>query len=335
VSLEPTVLVTAGTGTVGRHVVGELARLDVPVRVGSRDPESARERFSADREESPAERDGDDPDSPAFDDFPTVDPEAPVDFVPFDFERPETWGPVLDGIDSLFLVSVPGVDGDELQSFVDAAARVGVGHVAYLSTLGAQRNPAIPHYWNERHIRGAALDHTFLRASFFCQNFHEVHRTDVVDHDELFVPAGTGETSFVDARDVAAVAAHVLAESDTKETLASDDPSGGGATHVNRAYDLTGPTALTYHEAAEIFSEELDRRISYPEPSIPAFVRRRRSYGDPLGYALLMVGIYTTARLGLAGRVTDDVERLLGRPPRHLREYVADYTGAFETPPDG
>jgi hypothetical protein len=42
-----------------------------------------------------------------------------------------------------------------------------------------------------------------------------------------------------------------------------------------------------------------------------------------------MVGIYTTARLGLAGRVTDDVSQVLGRKPRTLREYVQDYEGTF------
>ncbi|ELZ28930.1 hypothetical protein C475_04811 [Halosimplex carlsbadense 2-9-1] len=42
-----------------------------------------------------------------------------------------------------------------------------------------------------------------------------------------------------------------------------------------------------------------------------------------------MVRIYTTARLGLAGRVSDDVERLLGRPPRDVAAFVADYAEGF------
>jgi hypothetical protein len=48
-----------------------------------------------------------------------------------------------------------------------------------------------------------------------------------------------------------------------------------------------------------------------------------------VGYALLLAVIYTTARVGLAGRVSDDAARLLGRPPRGLRTYVEDYADEF------
>ncbi|WP_246391996.1 hypothetical protein [Halosimplex pelagicum] len=145
------------------------------------------------------------------------------------------------------------------------------------------------------------------------QNLSEVHGRDIVERDRIFVPAGDGATSFVDARDVGAVAAVVLTENG----------------HANRAYDLTGPAALTYEEVAAVFSDVLDRPITYADPSVVAFVRGMRSRGEPLPFVLLMVGIYTTARLGLADRVTDDVARLLGRPPRDVATFVADYADEF------
>ncbi|SNZ11946.1 Uncharacterized conserved protein YbjT, contains NAD(P)-binding and DUF2867 domains [Natronoarchaeum philippinense] len=281
-----TVLVTAATGTVGRHVVAELRDAECEVRAATRDPDTDRERF-----------------------------EAADAVVEFDFDRPETWGAALADIDAVFLVRPPVVDTADVCAFVDATARVGVERIAYLSTLGADRNRLLPHYRIERRIEAAGVGYTFLRASFFAQNLHEVHRPDVIEHDELFVPAGAGATSFVDARDVAAVAARVLVESG----------------HLHVAYDLTGPAALRYDEVATIFSDVLGRSIQYADPSIPAFVHRMRSRGHPLGYVLLMVGIYTTARLGLADRVTDDVERVLKRPPRSIRSYVEDYAGEFRT----
>jgi uncharacterized protein YbjT (DUF2867 family) len=186
--------------------------------------------------------------------------------------------------------------------------------VTYLSALGAERNALIPHHRIERHLQRSGLPYAFLRASFFMQNLHEVHARDVIERDEIFVPAGEGATSFVDARDVASVAAATLLESG----------------HRNVAYDLTGPAALTYHEVAAVFADVLGRPITYADPSIPAFLRRMRSRGLPWGYVLLLVVIYTTARLGLAGRVTGDIERLLGRPPRDLRDYVDDYAEEFE-----
>ncbi len=282
----PTVLVTAATGTVGRHVVRELVDREVAVRAGSRNPATAGE--------------GLDDDAVA---------------VEFDFERPETWGRALEGVDATFLVRPPGVDRTSLTGFVDAAARVGVGRVVYLSTLGAEKNVLIPHHRIERHVAASGMEYAFVRASFFLQNLHEVHARDIVERDEIFLPAGSGETSFVDARDVGGAAAVLLA--------------GGG--EPGAAYDVTGPEALGYDEVAAVFSDVLGREITYANPSVPEFLARELSRGTPPVFALLQVGIYTTARVGLAGRVSDDGERLLGRPLRGVREYVEDYAEEFQS----
>jgi len=277
-------LVTGATGTVGRHVVDELADRPVEVRAGVREPDSAAGTVA-----------------------------AADDVVEFDFERPETWGDALADVDGVFLMRPPTVETDAVTSFVDALGRVAVQRVAYLSTLGADRNVLIPHHRIEKRLVAADVEHVLLRASFFAQNLLEVHRGDVVERDEIFVPAGDGETSFVDARDVAAVAAVVLVE----------------AGHAGRAYDVTGPEALSYHEVAAVFTDVLGRRITYPSPSLPAFAFRMWRRGHSPGFVALTCGIYTTARLGLADRVSDDARRLLGRPPRGMRAFVADHAAEF------
>ncbi|UPV99567.1 SDR family oxidoreductase [Halorussus gelatinilyticus] len=301
----PCILVTGATGTVGSHVVSALANRDdvsddsdatdsstadadggVTVRAGVRDPASAADRFAAD-----------------------------VELAEFDFERPETWGEALAGADRLFLMRPPAVSDVKrhITPFVDAAVRTGVERVVYLSVVGAEKNPLLPHRRVERHLESADASSTFLRASFFMQNLNEVHREEIVERDEIFVPAGGGATSFVDARDVGEVAAVALTE-----------PG-----HGDRSYDVTGPAALTYRQVARVFSAVLDRRIEYADPSIPEFAWRMRRRGFDWSYVAVMVGIYTTARLGLADRVTDDAARVLGREPRTLREYVADYADEF------
>jgi uncharacterized protein YbjT (DUF2867 family) len=292
---ERRVLVTGGTGTVGSAVVDSLAeRGDVAVRAGTRDPAAARERFVSD---------------PSFNDD--------VEFVRFDFEKPETWSRAFEGVSGLFLVLPPRGSADRVLDAAAAAVRVGVSRLVYLSVLGVERNPVVPHWRIERGLRGLDAAYTFLRASFFMQNFAEVHRRDIAERNEVFVPAGNGETSFVDARDVGEVGAKALTE----------------AGHANRAYDVTGPAALDYDEVAGVFADVLGRPISYPNPSLLRFVRRAYARGRSLPFVLVMAGIYTTARLGLAGRVSDDARRVLGRPPRSLRTFVTDYRERFE-PPD-
>ncbi|WP_123536505.1 SDR family oxidoreductase [Halosimplex salinum] len=278
------VLVTGATGTVGSVVAAELVQRGEPVVAASRDPVGA--------------------------DLP-----ANAEPTTFDFDRPETWGRALEGIDRLFLVRPPTATrvGESVLPFLDAAERTGVDHVVVLSVLGAGNNPLLPHRRIEAHVEASSMAHTHLRASFFMQNFAEVHRDDVRE-GRIVVPAGDGETSFVDARDVGEVGALALVE-----------PG-----HRGRAYDLTGPAALNYREVARVFSAVLDRPVTYADPSLLAFLRRELGRGRSLGFAVTMAGIYTTARLGLAGRVTDDAERVLGRPPRDLTTFVADHADLFE-----
>jgi uncharacterized protein YbjT (DUF2867 family) len=278
------ILVTGATGTVGQHVVAALSDRDVTIKIGVRDPETVSNEI--------------------------VDAGEVIEF---DFTKPETWGRALTDVDGIFLVRPPVVDKSKIGSFVEAADRVGVARIAYLSTLGAEKNVLIPHHWIENRITATNMEYTLLRASFFMQNLLEVHRRDIVEHDEIFMPAGDGKTSFVDAWDIGEAAAIVLTESG----------------HANRAYDLTGPEALDYEEVATIFSDVLDRSISYPNPSLLAFGRRMHRRGKSLGFIALMCGIYTTARLGLAARVTDDSRTLLGRRPREMRAFVEDHADDF------
>jgi uncharacterized protein YbjT (DUF2867 family) len=327
------VLITGATGTVGSAVVDSLSERDgVGIRVGVRDVAAARERFEGDEGGREGERNeageesGGGPGADGADEQGSESSgsssDSGIEYARFDFERPETWGTAFEEVDRLFMMLPPGVSPDRVLDAAAAAIRVGAEHVVYLSALGVERNPLIPHWRVERGLRSLEATYTFLRASFFMQNLAEVHRRDIVERDEVFVPAGRGETSFVDAHDIGAVGATALVE-----------PG-----HANRAYDVTGPAALDYEDVAGVFADVLDRPITYPNPSYLRFARRMRARGHPLPFVILMLGIYTIARAGLAGRVSDDVARVLDRPPRSLREFVEDYREFFEpnsAVPDG
>lgn len=280
------VLVTGATGTVGSEVARLLEDGEWTVRAGVRDPGGVRQG-----------------------------PEGRVEYVPFDFTRPETYEPALRGVGKVFLVRPPALSNTRkyVNPVIDAAVAAGVEQVVFLSVLGAEKNPVVPHRKIEDYLRASGLAYTFLRPSFFLQNLSTVHRDDIRDRGEIFVPAGRGRTSFIDARDVAAVAAKTLTE----------------AGHENRAYPLTGDRSLDYGEVAEIFSDVLGKRVVYPNPSVPRFVQRMLGKGLAPAFVLVMVGIYTTARLGIAGNVTPDTARLLGRAPISVREFVRDYRGSW------
>lgn len=277
------VLVTGARGSVGSHVVAELVARGVAVRAAYTRPAGA------------------------------VLP-AGAEPVAFDFTAPAGWPAALTGVDRLFLMRPPAISDvrSYLRPVIRLAADRGVRHVVFLSLLGVNR--LMPHWRVERDIEAAGLSHTFLRPGFFAQNLLTAYAGDIRDHDRIRLPAGRGKTAFVDTRDVAAVAAGVLA-----------DP----AAYPEPAYPLTGAEALTWAAVASLLTAELGRPIRYEPSGLLRYRRELLAGGADPTYVRVQLGINLVARLGLAARINGELPRLLDRPPRRLAEFVRDYRSAW------
>lgn len=281
------IFVTGALGNVGAEVINQLQQLSQPVRAAGRDVGAISRRFGGD-----------------------------VEPVVFDFERPATYRSAFEGVERVFLIRPPAISNVRraIIPALEVAQRAGVRHLVFLSLIGVEKNRVVPHYKIEQHLLRSGLGYTFLRPSFFMQNMNTTHRAEIKDRDEIFVPAGSGKTSFIDVRDIAAVAVRALTEDG----------------HAGKIYNLTGAEALDYDQVAALLSLALRRPITYRRPSLLRFVARQLRQGTPLPFTLVMAGIYTTARLGLAGRLTNDLPRLLGRAPISFRQYVEDYQACWQ-----
>lgn len=285
--MEP-VLVTGAGGTVGRHLVPLLLESGTPVRTTITRPASSR---------------------------PV--PESDVSTVRFDFTDATTWDAAFTGVRRMFLLRPPELSRPErdLIPALERARALGVEHVVFLSVQGAGRNRVVPHAAVERWLRESGLSWTFLRASFFMQNLTGPHGSDIQRRSEILVPAGCGATAFVDAADVAQVAAAALLHPET---------------HRGRVWTPTGPEALRYDQVAEILSRELGRPIAYRRPGLVRYaVHARRTLRMPLPMVAVTSVIYTAARLGLADDLTDDVRTVTGRRPTDLREFAQREAGRW------
>lgn len=238
-----------------------------------------------------------------------------VEVARFDFTDEATYA-AFDDVDAMFLLRPPQISDVRrtIGPALAAAEGAGVRHVVFLSIQGAERNPVVPHRRIEDVLRASGMTWTFVRAAYFMQNLSTTHAPDIRRRDEIYVPAGrNSRTAHVDARDVAAVAAVALTE-----------PG-----HEGRAYVPTGPAALTYDECAEILSDVLGRPIRYADPTPWHYWRRMARRGVPATMIAVTIGIYTAARFGLAAGLTDDVERLVGRPPTDFRRFSEDHAVAW------
>ena len=237
----------------------------------------------------------------------------PDGFVTLDFTNAATFDAALIGVSRVLLVRPPQLANVDkyFKPFVNAVKRAGVRQVVFLSLQGVENNPVTPHHKIEKLLVESGVPFTFLRPSFFMQNLSTTHRDEIRLRSEIFVPAGNGRTSFVDVRDIAAVAALTLTNT-TGE-------------HLNRGYELTGSEAMTYGEVATVLTTVLRRKITYRNPSLLRFTWRTwQIEKKPLGFTLVMAALYTVAKVGKAARLTKETERLLGRPPTTFLQFVID-----------
>jgi uncharacterized protein YbjT (DUF2867 family) len=281
------VLVTGPSGNVGREVVNGLRAAGAPFRVALLADELSRGAL-ADADER----------------------------VLLDFTDPGTFGPALSGVAQIFLMRPPQIArvSTTFRPFIRAAVDAGVQQVVLLSLIGAEHNPLVPHRQIEKLLLKADLQSVFLRCGFFMQNLSTTHAEDIRQGD-IFIPGGDGKTSFVDVRDIGAVAVKALLER-----------------HRSTAYALTGEEALTYHEVAAIMTRVLGRPITYSNPSPYRYGRRMRQRGNPLAFVLVTEALYTITKLGLAGHLSPTFRQLMGRAPIRFEQFVHDYRRVWQEP---
>lgn len=284
------ILITGATGTTGREVVGELRRLGARgVRALVRDPSRA--------------------------DFIR---EAGFEAVAGDFERPETLGPALEGVERALLLTPPTPDTVTHQrEFITAAAAAGVRHVVKLSAVGADSDAPEGfgkwHGQSENLLKSSGLDWTILRPNFFMQNLLG-QAGQIASTGSIFQPVGDARASFIDARDIAAVAARTLAEEG----------------HEGQTYVLTGPEALSYHEVAAKLSEATGRSINYVPISPEQFRAGALGAGLPEWLVSALERLNELFAAGHAAGVTDAVRRVGQTEPTTFDQFARDHAEAFK-----
>ena len=234
-----------------------------------------------------------------------------VEAVCFDFTDSTTYAATFKDVKKMFYMRPPQLTNiqRDMNPSMDAAKQAGVKHVVFLSLIGIENAKYVPHYKVETYLHKIDMQTTFLRCSFFMQNLNTTHRKEIKERNEIFVPVGNAKTSFIDARDIGAVAALALTEDG----------------HAGKNYDLTGGQALDYREATRIMSQVLERKIVYRNPNPFSFLIETVRRGTPSSFALVLLGLYTSTRFGMAKNVTLEVEHLTGRKPIAFRQYVIDY----------
>lgn len=274
---QPTVLVLGATGKTGSRVTVDLVNRGILVRTAARSG-------------------------------------ADVDF---EWGERNSYAPALKGVDRVYLLAPIGrLDfAADVSAFLDEAEAAGVQHVTFLSAYGMQHAP------QEVATRSVELDlmgrkrlgHTILRPAWFMQNFSETFLKPI--DGTIAVPTGDGSEAFIDAEDIAAVAATTLA-----------DP----VTHTGKAYELTGPASLTVAEAAAIISEATGRTFVHVDLDRDAWIAGAIANGIPADYGAVLRQLTETIASGNGSRPKKTVEQITGTPARTFRDFARKNTAAWK-----
>jgi nucleoside-diphosphate-sugar epimerase len=122
----------------------------------------------------------------------------------------------------------------------------------------------------------------------------------------------------VDVRDIARVAVRVLTTD-----ISSNE-------HYNKAYNITGPEALSYQDAAEILSNETGKKISYINTSEDQCRKRMKDMGINDWFINTTIELYDFSMSGNLSGVSSSVEEITGKKPISFSQFVRDYAQAFK-----
>lgn len=283
------ILVTGATGIVGRALVQRLLAEGLEVKAGTRSPGLADYLFGG------------------------------AEVVELDYDVTATWDAAVQWADRVFLVPPPfdSRADERLVPFLDWAVQSGARQLVLLSAMAVDAREPLALSRVEERVKRTGVEFTFLRPNIYMQNFARGFVARAIRQKGVFrLPVGGARVSFVDGRDVAAVAARVLAE-----------PG-----HDGRTYTLTGPDSLTADQVADVLGEVTGRTIRYE--AISEATLRDILAGDhwAAGQADSFVTLMDVVREGHREDVTPLVEELTGEPPIRFRSFAEEHADVWAAP---
>jgi uncharacterized protein YbjT (DUF2867 family) len=225
----------------------------------------------------------------------------------------------MKGVTKVYLVCSPLPQLPALEGHViEEAVRGGVKHIVKQSLIGAGAEPGGRHMfgvWHaeaEKKLAASGVPWTILRPNTFMQNFLGF-AASIKTQGAIFGSSGDAPVSYIDMRDVADVAAKILVD--------------GG--HNGKAYDLTGPDAVSYAWVAEVISELVGRDVKYVDLAPEELKKFLKQVGMQDWLADGILDLQKFNRVGKAATVSGAVEQITGHPARNFDQFSKDYAAAF------
>jgi NAD(P)H dehydrogenase (quinone) len=213
--------------------------------------------------------------------------------------------------DRVFMVSL-WIGGDtriELhRSFIEAAAKAGAAQLVYLSFVNAGPTAifshAREHGATEEMLRASGVPWTAIRNSMYADDIPGWFDPDGVARE----PGDEARMSFSYRPELADVIAVALTK-----------PG-----HEGKIYNITTPQSVSMRELAQIATEVTGEAYSYEPISDAEWIKRWKAQGRPEWALEAGLTSYEALRAGELDVVSDDYEKVTGRPAATIAEVIAE-----------
>jgi uncharacterized protein YbjT (DUF2867 family) len=240
-----------------------------------------------------------------------------VELVQGDLEDLASVQAALEGIDRAVLILPNGEDQQRLElSFIETAKQVGLPWILKLSSPEAVRGTTSPiplaHIAAEDAIMASGMNWTFVRPSFFMQNFRSSPASAKAT-GKLSMPMGNGTVALTDCADAGAFIAHVLTDDNSEQ-------------HYGQCYDITGPDeVMAFGDIAKVIGESIGQDVEYDDCDAAAFKEAIRPFhrndwhSDAVAYLFAEIANGKTP-----GIKTSTFQDIMGRSGTSFREFLQE-----------
>jgi uncharacterized protein YbjT (DUF2867 family) len=283
------ILITCASGTVGKTVLREVAKTGAAHRAMYRSKDEAAKA------------------------------PAGTQTVIADFSDKASLASALKGIESVYLVCSPIPQLVEFESnVVDACQAAGVRGIVQNSALGAADYPKSFPSWHrkvEDKLKTTKIAHCILRPNSFMQNIVAYYAPTIRTQGAIYGSYGNARISYIDVRDLAAVAAKALTSS------ALD----------GKTLELNGPEALTCEQVAQKISERTGIAARYVDIPMEAQRKAMLDQKMPEWQVTALIELQQYYINGQGGATDRTLADVLGRPPVTLDQFLTEHASEFRS----
>jgi NAD(P)H dehydrogenase (quinone) len=241
--------------------------------------------------------------------------EKGVNIIIGDYNNYDSLVSAFTGVNKLYFISGSDVlnRGSQHENIVKAAKEAKVGHVIYTSFQRKTNDNTSPialvasaHILAEKLIKESGLVYTIMKHALYSDIVPGFMGDQVLNSGVIFLPAGSGKTSFTSRSDMASAGVAVLT----------------GTGHENKTYEISVNKSYSFFDVAAILTELSGIQIHYAAPDPETFTSALTKAGVPAQGIQAMATFCAAISQGEFDFPDNTLEKLIGRKPESLKDFL-------------